>query len=383
MIRKTGFMLVKLPVVSKRKRAAFTLVELLVVIAIIGILIALLLPAVQAARESARRSQCQNNLKQLALAAINHHEVAGHFPTGGWGWWWVGDPDRGFGKEQPGGWIFNLMPYTEESSRYAAASDGDRENITTKQLDATREVVVNPLPLADCPSRRAGLVFPKPIDGLFIAYNSAKNPTGGNIAGRSDYAINAGDNGGNQTDNYDIDCWGLAFPGGGPSIKMNYSSAMSFHWPTTALGRTIPTDGTPPIQRYTGISFQRSEVGIKHITDGTSHTYLIGERFLRPAKYETGNDGGDNETWCTGFNNDNFRSAFDPPAQDRDIAVNLCCQGNIFGSAHAGGWFVSWCDGHVESIGYDVDLAVHRANANRADGGQPNATPPKCPGGGI
>ena len=107
------------------RKSGFTLVELLVVIAIIGILVALLLPAVQAARESARRQQCSNNLKQLALAAINHHEVAGHFPTGGWGWWWVGDPDRGFGKEQPGGWIFNLMPFTEESSRYEAASDGD------------------------------------------------------------------------------------------------------------------------------------------------------------------------------------------------------------------------------------------------------------------
>ena len=346
-------------------------------------MIALLLPAIQAARESARRQQCSNNLKQLALAALNHHEVAGHFPTGGWGWWWVGDPDRGFSKKQPGGWVFNLMPFTEESARYEAASDGDPENITTKQLDAAREVVVNPLPLIDCPSRRPGQVFPKPVDGLFVAYNSAKNPTGGNVAGRSDYAINAGDHGG-TADNYDIDCWGLTFPGGGPTPKQNYNSAAIFNWPTSELGWTIPTGGNPRVQRYTGISFQRSEVGIKHVTDGTSRTYLIGERFLDIADYETGRDGGDNETWCTGFNNDNFRMAFDPPAQDRVIAASiLCCQGNIFGSAHSGGWFVSWCDGHVESIGYDIDLQVHRANANRADDGQPNTTPPKCPGGGF
>ena len=100
---------------THRVRWAFTIVELLVVIAIIGILVAMLLPAVQAARESARRQQCSNNLKQLTLAAFNHHHAARQFPTGGWGWWWVGDPDRGFSNRQPGGWIFNLMPFTEKA----------------------------------------------------------------------------------------------------------------------------------------------------------------------------------------------------------------------------------------------------------------------------
>src|SRR5829696_8419517 len=146
-------------------RDGFTLVELLVVIAIIGTLVALLLPAVQAAREAARRTQCVNNLKNLAQAALNHHDVSKHFPTGGWGWWWVGDPDRGFGKRQPGGWLFNLMPYTEESAAYELAADGQPNVITPQQSAAIRLIVVKPLPLIGCPSRRAGLTFPKPTDG--------------------------------------------------------------------------------------------------------------------------------------------------------------------------------------------------------------------------
>ncbi len=95
-----------MPALSQRDqisavRRGFTLVELLVVITIIGILIGLLLPAVQSAREAARRTQCSNNIRQLALAALQHETANRSLPSGGWGWGWVGDPDHGYGLGSP------------------------------------------------------------------------------------------------------------------------------------------------------------------------------------------------------------------------------------------------------------------------------------------
>jgi prepilin-type N-terminal cleavage/methylation domain-containing protein len=359
-----------------RLKAGFTLVELLVVIAIIGVLVALLLPAVQAAREAARRQQCANNLKQLALAAVNHHDSQQNFPTGGWGWFWVGDADRGFRKDQPGGWAYNVLPYMEQGTLHKLAGDGDRENITQAQLEGTLKVLKSPLDMLWCPSRRTHNVRPKPADGSFYAYNSAQDADN-TVAGRSDYAINAGDrNYGWPEDD---------FPGDKPpNILQNHDAAKTYRWRTDEMGLAIPTNPEAPrLERWTGISFQRSEVGIKNVVDGTSRTYLIGERFIDPDDYETGWDGGDNETWCTGFNNDNFRFGFDPPAQDVAGLESKLCQGNIFGSAHPAGWFVSWCDGHVDIMTFDVDVQVHRGNANRADEGQPNQIPPSCRNGGY
>jgi prepilin-type N-terminal cleavage/methylation domain-containing protein/prepilin-type processing-associated H-X9-DG protein len=346
----------------------FTLVELLVVIAIIGILVALLLPAVQAAREAARRTQCVDNIKNLSLAALNHHNTTKHFPTGGWGWWWVGDADRGFDRDQPGGWMFNILPFVEEDNNYASVSDGQPDVDTTAQRDAARDLITKPLAMIGCPSRRAGSerVFSKgPVDPGFYAYNASRPRVarGGDSrdapVGRGDYAINCGDQ---ATDNSATEI----IPEGEVHNEVDGGPASLAAATPTAFAVRGPT-GTNAngVLICNGISFQRSEVAIRNVIDGTSRTYLIGERYLNPADYENGEDRGDNETWCTGYNNDNFRNTRLPPLQDTFGFASW----TRFGSVHSGVFNMSFCDGHVEAISYDIDARVHRSHGNRADGG--------------
>jgi prepilin-type N-terminal cleavage/methylation domain-containing protein len=352
-------------------RRAFTLVELLVVIAIIGVLVALLLPAIQAAREAARRQQCSNNLKQLALGGQNYLTAQSHFPTGGWGWWWVGDANRGFGREQPGGWVYNTLPYIEQVQLYNLAGDGNRDTISAGQLAGTLKVLQSPLATIRCPSRRNQNVFPKPTDGTFYAFNSGVSPTNPAIAGRSDYAINVGDRSFNEIRTANWPSGGLA-----PKPDYNGGNGNGFtNWCLDETGQRTPIgcdtgteDGQTGLDQWglTGISFQRSKIDIAQIVDGTSNTYFVGEKYLNANAYETGDDPGDNETWCTGFNNDNFRLAKDLPLQDTSGLVNRV----RFGSVHNVGWFVSWCDGHVSFESYDIDIQVHKANANRSDEGR-------------
>ncbi|TWT92021.1 hypothetical protein Pla108_41640 [Botrimarina colliarenosi] len=353
--------------------AGFTLVELLVVIAIIGILVALLLPAVQAAREAARRNQCKSQLKQVGLGSLNHHDVHKHFQTGGWGWGYVGDPDWGFGTDQPGGWAFNTLPYVEEQALHDSSGDGQRTDTTGRradrdQLAGAERVVTSPVTITNCPSRRP--VRPYPMGGNF---GTLRNSTTPDVAGRMDYAINAG---------HVSPEWpgGLAPPANAFAGPASYSETDRAQWAATVARevKLLAADGSP---KYSGVSFGQSQISIRKITDGTSHTYLVGEKMVPPQHYETGLNPGDNETWCTGFNNDNFRvtasnngaSALLPMPDSSvismtDAEINALTVQNRFGSSHSSVWLAAMCDGSVHSIGYDIDWEVHRDLGNRADG---------------
>ena len=175
------------------KRRAFTLVELLVVIAIIGILIGLLLPAINAAREAGRRTQCKNNLKQLGLACLNHISTHEIYPTGGFGWTWAGDPNCGYKAAQPGGWTFNILPFLEFNYLHDYGLKGPVGSAA--QMQGCAEMLKTPIPTFVCPSRRAAQLYP-----LTGSYPTNATPVNGgpDLVTRSDYAISCGSQSNNQ-----------------------------------------------------------------------------------------------------------------------------------------------------------------------------------------
>ena len=309
-----------------RHRRGFTLVELLVVIAIIGILVALLLPAVQAAREAARRNTCKNNLKQMALGWMNHESSAGNFPTGGWGHKWVGDADRGFKRHQPGGWSYNMMPFIEEQTLYDLASDGARDVITQAQREGATKIVKSPIAVVTCPSRRAAgdLHTVRPGDWDFADNAQRFSIAEFAMVGRSDYVSCSGDSGRTWISSSKQPRAGLSgdvqMPDVGPRPYNDWC------WDTT--GNPMNDCGDLPLN---GVSFPRSEISLRHVTDGSSKTYMIGEKFMSSDHYTDGVDQGDEETWITGFNDVTHRNARYSP--HKDVPSQLRQKAQLLGSA--------------------------------------------------
>lgn len=323
--------------------------ELLVVITIIGILIALLLPAVQAAREAARCLQCANNVKQLGLAMLNFENANGRFPPGGWGYGWVGDPDRGTGLEQPGGWIFCTLPQLDQLNLYMLGSDGDPENWTQKQRDGTKKIIETPLSITICPSRRSAKTYPFCAAQPYCCSGSVTS------CAKSDYAACAGDQ---------------YMPEGGPNSgrgPLNLPDGRAY----TRLRRWDNSDDATN-SPATGISYRRSMIKIADITDGTSNTYMLGEKYMNSDTYLTGTDGNDNEQMYSGYDCDIFRSTYysssqgptHVPVRDQPGIAGLLS----FGSAHAAGVNMAFCDGSVQVIGYSIAPIVHKNLGNRKDG---------------
>ena len=333
---------------ATRRRHAFTLVELLVVIAVLAVLLALLLPAVQAARESGRRANCQSNLKQIGLALLTYHEAHRTFPHGGWGHEWVGVPERGAGRHQPGGWVFSVLPFVESRDLYNL---GAHES-GAAAVKSYSQRMQTPVSLFVCPTRRPCTTWP--VSDQF-AYARTPRPFGEvTVVARGDYAINGGSS--------------HVFSLRGPADLQQGDD--EGYWKSG-----------PSTRHFSGISHLRRAVSMRSIVDGTSKTYLAGEKFLEPGHYATGESIGDNESLYAGYGTDLHRfagaaerigtsiPAYARPLNDNEVPDDGIPPYARFGSAHAGGVGFVTCDGAVRFVAYDVEPVTHFRSGHRFDHG--------------
>jgi prepilin-type N-terminal cleavage/methylation domain-containing protein len=327
------------------KGRGFTLVELLVVIAIIGVLVALLLPAVQAAREAARRSQCQNNLKQIGLALQMHHDAKKVFPPGAM----MGEGSM---------WSYYILPYMEQVSAFAKAraQEGNGKNYNWAHdgpyndqalaLDENRNVAMCEvlMPVFQCPS---GNLPPHIYSASSYNWIVQKRVPASYL--------------GNAT---------------GLVVDQNVRDA-----PTPPLSQGIRMGSLD------GVLFPQSKIGIKHILDGTSNTVLVGEALpdiVAITSLTTPETalGSVKDHWPLGGDDIDGTGG---PEQGRDpseghgstaVPINYQnpflggngCQGLsgadcqkyqlAFGSAHAAGAQVVNCDGSVAMINEGIDPKV-------------------------
>jgi prepilin-type N-terminal cleavage/methylation domain-containing protein/prepilin-type processing-associated H-X9-DG protein len=315
----------------RRKPAGFTLVELLVVIAIIGILIALLLPAVQAARESARRTQCINNLKQIGLGFHNYHSSYKRLPTGGTIPWAVTPLSYPAHNQETGaavltygpGWPVQILPFIEQESLYEMAVAANTAQVIRGK----------PIVYYICPSRRAGSTF-----NQTVSIGTAGSTTANALM---DYAT--------------------ATPGNSPGSWDQFWYGNTWDLPTNRNYRGIIVRSGSG--RYTSMS---------DVLDGTSNTLMAGEKFLQPSRYAIG-DWHDDSGYSDGWDPDIVRyTAFrllkdmnNPPASLLDGAPQ---QGYQFGGAHPSGMNALMGDGSVRSARYAIPLDLFNNLGNRQDG---------------
>ncbi len=304
--------------------AGFTLVELLVVIAIIAVLIALLLPAVQQVREAARRSQCGNNLRQIALALHAHHDAMTVFPAGNYAKTAGVCPGANpSGPQTPSedqqNWLIDILPYVEQGALHKAYRF-DRCN----EDEANRMVRESSIALYQCPSDASAARIEVPAMGPASSYGRNVPYAGGSyrgMSGRSD---------------------GDSFLDSGEAIQYD----RRWRGPLHVVGI---------------LGYQRENV--KSITDGLSHTLLVGE-----AATQTNTSFG--PFWAYSYSFYSLGAAT-PQARvllgDYDRCRNLGGAGSAgpcrrgWGSAHPGGLNFALCDGSLRFLSAETDPAVFAA----------------------
>jgi prepilin-type N-terminal cleavage/methylation domain-containing protein len=372
---------------GRSSRPAFTLVELLVVIAIIGVLVALLLPAIQAAREAARRTQCMNNVRQLGLALQNHVSAQKVFPTAGnnpnpriadYTNGTTTNPGRPFGPDKQGlGTFYQLLPYLEQN---AIKNITDLATLTSASI-----------PGYNCPSRRGAT--PAPTTGSVSAsltdYGTAQPATFPCINQPANTLVYWPMDSSTKAGWAKYDFWCSSAGSWDPSDVTHYGGVIV----RTPYRIITPASGTAPAVGEMVAGYMRA-IKPGQVTDGMSNTLVISEKLVRSDLYSglnpnpsNPNDLGlvsDDRGWSDGYDPDTVRFAGVPPISDADTAIcqhptnasisNLCLgNGNttpvlFFGSAHSGGVSSVYADASAHFISFDVDPIIFNALATREGG---------------
>lgn len=307
---------------SPRPRRGFTLVELLVVIAIIGILIALLLPAVQAAREAARRTECKSQLHNMGIAVHNFLDVNQQLPTGGrtpWSWteFYGGQQRRPI--EAGPGWAVQILPFMELDTVY------QMQNLST-----LAQTVVEPY---FCPSRRTPARYPDWEQRVLMDYASAT-----------------------------------------PSVNRSTDQPQTWYYESFWYGNTWDdATGGGGIDPFTGRPRQYYGIIVRYpqritegaVLDGLANTTMIGEKWLNVDNYYNG-DWHDDRGWTDGWDPDIVRYTGIPPVPDARQS-GYGWEGYQFGGAHPTGVNFAFGDGSVHQIRWTINLDVFNRLADRRD----------------
>jgi len=314
----------------------FTLVELLVVVAIIGTLIALLLPAVQSARESARRMACGTNMRQVGVALLHFHDHQARFPAG-----WLRKPAvsaTASDDEQPGwGWASKLLPQMEEEGLYNTIAF-DKPVFDPNDPSRHENVRSMVIPGFLCPSDRTG---PTETAGRFLI-------------GQDDGAHEEDEHGDHHEEGEGEGSHGYHPVDGGDLPSLEAASLIAKSNYVGMFGALHDIDEEPA--QGDGIFFQNSKTAIKHILDGTSKTILLGERSSRLGC----------STWAGVIEGAEAKRS--RVLGSGDHPPNSSDHFGDFSSGHSAGANFVFADASVHFLAESIDETVFRALCSRAGG---------------